>query len=51
MGLQRLLRLPIASVGLASFLLIGCTQQRDFNRTYANTPYIAYRGFPNTINS
>jgi protein-L-isoaspartate O-methyltransferase len=31
MGLQRFLRLPIASVGLASFLLIGCTQQRDFN--------------------
>jgi hypothetical protein len=30
MQLQRFLRLPIASVGLASFLLIGCTQQRDF---------------------
>jgi protein-L-isoaspartate O-methyltransferase len=30
MGLQRLLRLPIASLGLASFLFVGCTQQRSF---------------------
>ncbi len=37
MKLQTLWRLPIAGIGLASFLLLGCTQQRDFaNQVGAN---------------
>ncbi|MGF1591051.1 MAG: SAM-dependent methyltransferase [Pleurocapsa sp.] len=37
MKLLRLWRLPIAGIGLASFLLLGCTQERDFtNQVGAN---------------
>jgi SAM-dependent methyltransferase len=39
MRLQRYLGLPIVGVGLASFLVVGCTQQRNFDEVGSNSQY------------
>jgi SAM-dependent methyltransferase len=61
MRLQKFLSLPIASVGLASFLVVGCTQQRDFGnevgssdrtqqtQTTTRSPDVIYVPTPNEV--